>query len=123
MAEIGDIDEIGVALTVVGVFQGVIFGLQGESEVGRQVDLHRQGDAAFDCAIAKAGGRGRDLDKGHESHGENAAVIADQIYLDLDDRVAESMAVGDERAGLITVRRRVQIAVELELEIDRTREA
>jgi hypothetical protein len=33
------------------------------------------------------------------------------------------MAVGDEGAGLIAVRRRVQIAVDLELEIDRTREA
>ena len=54
MAQIDDVDEIGVALAVIGVFQRVIFRLQGESEIGRQSDLHRQGDAAFDDAIAEA---------------------------------------------------------------------
>ena len=123
MAQIDDVYGIRVALAVVGVFQGVIFSLYGEGKIGGQIELHRQGDPAFDDAIAETG-RGRwNLDIGHERHGEGAAIVADEIDFDFQNRVAEAMAVGDQRAGLVTVRHGVLIAVEDHLEIDRVGEA
>ena len=115
--------RLEIALAVVGVFQRVIFGLQGEREIGGQTDLNRKGDSALDDAVAETrSGRG-DLDIGHEGHGERPAVIAYQIDLEFQDCVTETVAVGDEGAGLITVRDGILIAIEDKFEIDRVREA
>jgi hypothetical protein len=103
MAEVYKIYEIGVPAIAVGILQGIDFSLQNQREILRQVHLQRGDETTFDQAIAEAGRRRGGLKVGNQRQSDGSAIIAQDIEFRLKNRVAEPVAVADERTSQVVM--------------------